>query len=180
MTTSSPSIIPIRTAPTGPENGSGEIISAAEAPLMHRMSCGVTRSAESTVQITCTSFRKPFGQSGRIGRSIMRAVRIARSRGAALALEEAAGDLPGGVHALLDVDGEREEVRALARLHPPLRRREHHRLAGADDDGAVGLLGELARLEADLLVTDGHRDRRWRCPMATLILFLHSSWRVGV
>ena len=34
-----------------------------------------------------------------------------------LALEETAGDLPGGVHPLLDVDGEREEVRAFARLH---------------------------------------------------------------
>ena len=53
---SRPSIIPIRTAPTGPRNGSGEIISAAEAPLMHRMSCAVIRSAESTVQMTCTSF----------------------------------------------------------------------------------------------------------------------------
>ena len=31
--------------------------------------------------MTCTSLRKPFGQSGRIGRSIMRAVRMARSVG---------------------------------------------------------------------------------------------------
>ena len=54
---------------------------------------------------------------------------------------------------------QREEVRALARLHPPLGGREHHRLAGADDDRAVSLLGELARLEADLLVADGQRDR---------------------
>ena len=57
LTTSLPSISPIRTAPTGPKNGSDEIISAAEAPLMHRMSCGATRSAERTVQITCTSLR---------------------------------------------------------------------------------------------------------------------------
>ena len=78
---------------------------------------------------------------------------------APLALEEAAGDLPGGVHPLLDVDGQREEVRALARLHPALGGREHHRLAGADDDGAVGLLGQLAGLEADFLVADGQRDR---------------------
>ena len=39
----------------------------------------MTMSADSTVQITCTSFLKPFGQSGRIGRSIMRAVSVARS-----------------------------------------------------------------------------------------------------
>src|SRR5436190_22665348 len=56
LRTSSPSIIPIRTAPTGPMNGSGEIIRAAEAPLMQRMSCAVIRSALSTVQITCVSF----------------------------------------------------------------------------------------------------------------------------
>ena len=40
----------------------------------------------------------------------MRAVRMPFSRGAALALEEAAGDLAGGVHALLDVHREGEEV----------------------------------------------------------------------
>ena len=80
--------------------------------------------------------------------------------GAALALEEAAGDLARGVRALLDVDGQREEVRAFARLRPALRRREHHRVAGADDDGAVGLLRQLARLEGDLTFANGHRDRR--------------------
>ena len=73
---------------------------------------------------------------------------------AAFALEEAAGDLPRGVHALLDVDRQREEVRAFARLHPADGRREHHRLAGADDDRAVRLLGELAALECDLGVAD--------------------------
>ena len=31
------------------------------------------------VQMTCTSLRKPFGQSGLIGRSIIRAVSVARS-----------------------------------------------------------------------------------------------------
>jgi hypothetical protein len=57
LTTSWPSIIPMRTAPTGPRNGIGEIISAAEIPLMHRMSCGVTMSAESTVAMHCVSLR---------------------------------------------------------------------------------------------------------------------------
>jgi hypothetical protein len=76
--------------------------------------------------------------------------------GTPFALEETAGDLPGGVHALLDVDREREEVGAFAALHLPLRGREDHRLAGADDDGAVRLLGELARLEGHLLLAHGH------------------------
>ena len=84
----------MRTAPTGPRKGSGEIISAVDAPLMHRMSCGVTRSADSTVQITCTSLRKPFGQSGRMGRSIMRAVRIARSVGRPSRLKKPPGIFP--------------------------------------------------------------------------------------
>ncbi len=61
---------------------------------MHRMSCAVTRSAESTVQMTCTSLRKPFGHSGRIGRSIIRAVRIARSVGRASRLKKPPGILP--------------------------------------------------------------------------------------
>ena len=94
LTTSSPSTIPTRTPPTGPRKGSGEIWSAAEAPLMARMSCGVTRSAESVVQMTCTSFLKPWGQSGRIGRSIMRAVRIARSVGRPSRLKNPPGILP--------------------------------------------------------------------------------------
>ena len=93
-----------------------------------------------------------------------RAVDHARGQDRALGrtafpLEETAGDLPGGVHALLDVDREREEVRALARLLPTHRRRQHHGLAAADDDGAVGLLCELAGLECDLLPADGRADR---------------------
>ena len=76
--------------------------------------------------------------------------------GPSFALEEAAGDLPGRVHALLDVHGEREEVRAFAALHPPHGGRQDHRLACADDDGAVRLLRELAALEGHLLLAYGH------------------------
>ena len=74
--------------------------------------------------------------------------------GAPFTLEEAAGDLPGGVGALLDVDREREEVRAFARLRPAHGCREHHRVARAHDDGAVSLLGELACFERDLFSAD--------------------------
>ncbi len=70
---------------------------------------------------------------------------------ASLPLEETAGDLPGGVHPLLDVDREREEVRVRPCVRPSDGRREDHRVARADGDRAVGLLGELARLEDDLL-----------------------------
>ncbi len=76
--------------------------------------------------------------------------------GPPFALEEAAGDLPGRIHPLLDIDREREEILALAGLGPALRRGEDHGLARADDDCAVCLLGELARLEGDVLPADGH------------------------
>ena len=57
LTISSSSIRPIRTAPIGPLNGSGETVSAAETPLMARMSCATTRSADMTVATHCVSLR---------------------------------------------------------------------------------------------------------------------------
>ncbi len=72
--------------------------------------------------------------------------------GASLPAEERAGDLPRGVHAFLDVDGEGEEVDALAGLAG------HHGgqqggVADLDDDGAVGQGRETARLDGhDLAV----------------------------
>ena len=78
---------------------------------------------------------------------------------AAFPLEEAARDLPGGVHLLLDVDREREEVGVRPRVGASDGGREDHRLARADEDGPVGLLGELARLEDDLLTAHVDGDR---------------------
>ena len=111
-----------------------------------------------------------------------RAVDHARGQDRALgrapfALEETAGDLPGGVHPLLDVDREREEIGALARLGAPLGGREDHGVAGADDDCAVCLLGELAGLEGDVLAADGHGDGNRRRLLLGFdnahLLFLH-------
>src|SRR4029077_1034790 len=62
------------------------------------------------------------------------------------------------VHPLFDVDGEREEVCALPRLHPSLRRCEHHRVTGANDDGAVRLLRQLSGLERNFAPADSHAD----------------------
>jgi hypothetical protein len=94
MISRSSSSIPMRTAPTGPAKGSDEIVSAAEAPLMQSTSWPTTWSAESTVAMTCTSFLNPFGHSGRIGRSTMRAVRIARSVGRPSRLKKPPGIFP--------------------------------------------------------------------------------------
>ena len=56
MMNSSP-VRPIRTAPTGPWKGRSDSISAAEAPLMQRMSNAFTWSTESTVATTWVSLR---------------------------------------------------------------------------------------------------------------------------
>ena len=159
LTTNSPSIRATRTAPTGPRNGSDEIASAAEAPLIARMSCGTTMSAESTVQMTCTSFLKPFGQSGRIGRSIMRAVSVARSVARPSRLKKPPGIFPAAYirSSTSTVSGKksasgRASVRptAVARIIvSPLR----------TTTAPSACFGELARLEAQLCRAhvDGHR-----------------------
>ena len=68
--------------------------------------------------------------------------------GAALALEEASGDLARGVHALLDIHRQREEV-DVTRVAGGCGA-QHHRLASANDHGSGSLLGKAPRLERDL------------------------------
>ena len=91
----------------------------------------------------------------------MRAVRIARSVGRPSRLKKPAGDLaPAYMRSSTStVSGKNP---ALARLHPALGRGEDHRVSRADDDGAVSLLGQLARLEGDLLAADLDVHRRGR------------------
>src|SRR5829696_6866316 len=76
--------------------------------------------------------------------------------GAALAAEEGAGNLARGVHPLLDVDGQREEVDVaqVAGGRCP----EHERVAGAERHRSARLLGEPAGLESDLHAADFDRD----------------------
>ena len=69
--------------------------------------------------------------------------------GPALTPEEAAGDAPGGVHALLDVDRQREEVDALADVAGTVGGDEHLGLAEAGEDRALALEGQLAGLEGE-------------------------------
>src|SRR5690606_36875718 len=71
-------------------------------------------------------------------------------RGASLAAEERAGDLARGVLALLDVDREREEVEVVLGVLAGRRRAQQRRVVvERREDGAGGLLGEAAGLEAD-------------------------------
>ena len=69
--------------------------------------------------------------------------------GLGFALEEAAGNLAGGVGLLDVVDGQREEVLArlggLGRDHGG----QHHGAFDVDDDGAAGLAGDLTGFQDD-------------------------------
>jgi hypothetical protein len=55
LTTKLPSILPMRTAPTGVGSGMSEIISAVEAPFIARMSYGWTWSIDSGIATSCVS-----------------------------------------------------------------------------------------------------------------------------
>ena len=76
---------------------------------------------------------------------------LARPR---LALDEAAGDLAGGVVPLFDVDGERKEVLSFADVLPRDGAHEHHGVPTTNENGAVCLLGQTAGLEGDRLAPD--------------------------
>src|SRR6185437_11095124 len=68
----------------------------------------------------------------------------------ALALEEAAGDLAGGVGSFLVIDGEGEEIHAGARALRGHHGGQHAGLAVLGKDGGVGLAGDAARLKTEL------------------------------
>ncbi len=70
--------------------------------------------------------------------------------GTALTTEERAGDLAGGVGALLDVDRQREEVEVVLRVLAGARRGQQHRvLVEVGGDCPLSLLREAAGLEPD-------------------------------
>ena len=68
------------------------------------------------------SFRKPSGNSGRIGPVDQAAGENFFFGGTSFALDEAAGNLPGGVGVFAVIDGEREEARARLWARRPYRR----------------------------------------------------------
>ena len=71
-----------------------EMARAAEVPIIAGISGSMCLSADITVQITCTSFIKPFGNKGRMGRSIRREVSVSFSLGRASRLKKPPGILP--------------------------------------------------------------------------------------
>ena len=89
-----PSTRPTRTPAIGPAHGISETESAQDAPIIAAISGGLSCSTESTVAMTSTSLRNPFGNSGRIGRSIRRAQRIASLAGRPSRLMKPPGIFP--------------------------------------------------------------------------------------
>ena len=86
------------------------------------------------------------------------AVRISFSRGAAFALEVAAGDLADGRRFFAVIDGEREPVLAFLDLGGGDGGDDDDGFAAADGDGAVGELGEFAGFDGDFVGADAARD----------------------
>ncbi len=83
----------------------------------------------------------------------------------AFALEEPAGNAARRVGVLAVVDGQGQEIDVLARAGRATGGDEHHRVAEADEDSPVGLLGQLAGFErkglrADLQFTRMHKKTR--------------------
>ena len=122
----------------------------SDAALIASTSYGVSGLSAMTVMTTWTSLRRPFLKVGRSGRSIRRQVRIASSPGTTLAAEERAGDLARGVHPLLDVDRQGEEVEVvLGVLAGRGGRQQHGVVVEVGGDRAGGLAGEEPGLELD-------------------------------
>ena len=112
MTTSSPPMRPTRTAPVDFRNGICERCRAALAPIMHRMSGSFSRSAESVerhdldfVDVAGREERPDGAVDEPRGENFL-------GGGPAFALDEAAGELAGGVGLFAVIDGEGEEVAA--------------------------------------------------------------------
>ena len=157
LTTKLPSILPMRTAPTGVGSGTGESISAVGRAVHRKDVVGVDVIDAQRDRHELRLVVPALGEEradGTIDHARGQRALLAR---ATLALEERAGDLARRVHALLDVHRQREEV-DIAQIADG-RGAEDHRVALADDDRAGGLLGHLAGLERDRLTGDLHRDR---------------------
>ena len=118
-------------------------------PVIASTSESFSVSAEINRATIWVSKYQPDGKSGRIGRSMSRLVKHLLLGRFALPLEEASRNTAGCVGVLAIVDREREKVDTDARRGGVTRGDDHHRVAGAHDDRAVGLLGQFAGLDRD-------------------------------
>lgn len=78
----------------GPLKGMSERHNASEAPSIAVISEVTSGSTDKTVLTTCTSFLNPSANNGRIGRSIIRALKVACSEGRPSLLKNPPGIFP--------------------------------------------------------------------------------------
>ena len=101
---------------SGRRTGCPDTVSAADAPLIDSDVVGIDQVGAHDRRDDLDLVAEALGEARPqrpVGEPAGEDGGLAR---ATLTTEDAAGDLPGGVHALLDVDREREEVDALAGL----------------------------------------------------------------
>ena len=155
--TSWPSTRPSRTAPMGPWNGTRAITRAAEAPMIDRTSASFGPVGGDRPGLDLDLVAIGLGEQ-RTNRPVDEPRRQdLLGRRPPLALDEAAGELAGGVDLLAVVDRQREEVEALA-AGAGDDGDERHGVADPDDHGTAGLLGEVAGLDAQDLAADVSLD----------------------
>ena len=121
---------------------------AALAALMARTSCGFSRSAPRTVMTTWVSLRYPSAKLGRRGRSMRRAVRMAVSAGRPSRRKNEPGILPAAY-----MRSSTSTVRGKKSMPSRTSGRgvgggQDDGVADLADDGALGLRGQQAGLEA--------------------------------
>ena len=94
LMTNSPSTRPTETPEMGPSQGTSEMDRAMEVPIRAAISGELSCSTDMTVHTMDTSLRISLGNRGRIGRSIIRQVRVAFSLGRPSLFKKEPGILP--------------------------------------------------------------------------------------
>ena len=148
LTTNSPSTRPTRTPASGPAHGMSRDVQRARAPVIASTSDGFSLSDESDGRDDLRVDAPALGEQ-RARRAIDEAAGQDLVLGrAAFALEVAARDLAGGGRLLevLEVSGMKSMPGGARRCATAVT--STMRVAVADDDRAVGLLGHLAGLDA--------------------------------
>ena len=130
-----------------------EMVSAADAPLMPATSGSFSVSAERTKAMTWVSHLKPSAKQRADGTvNLATGERFALTH-AAFALDEAAGDASASVGVFAIVNGEREEIDALARVGIGSGGGEDNVVADSHHDRAVGLLGQFSSFKRNPFTT---------------------------
>ena len=150
-----PAMRPTRTAPSGPAQGISLTISAALAPTMLKISGSFSPSALKTHGLHLHFIVTALGEE-RADRTVGEAAgEDFLFGGPAFALEIAARELSGRGRFFAVIHGQREEVLAFLGFGRGHGGHDHDGFTQLDRDGAVGLFGQFAGFNGNLLVADG-------------------------